>query len=97
MHKPNIDPQAARETKPSHHGIRKQTIEAANNATVYVTELLMPNMSVIIPERIRPKMFVMPTTEINVAACAGGNPFDMPRSGIYVSGTDCTEKPIQIY
>jgi hypothetical protein len=91
MHNPNIAPHVANARKLSHHGIRKFTRDAVNNATVYVTELLIRNISVIIPEMILPNMFVIPTIEINVAACELGSPLEMPRSGMYVNGTDCTE------
>ena len=45
----------------------------------------------IIPEMILPNIFAMPTMEINMAACEVGRFFETPRSGIKVSGTDCTE------
>ena len=47
-------------------------------------------MSVIIPDIIRPKILVMPTVDINIAACEVDSDLDTAISGMYVTPTDCT-------
>ena len=44
----------------------------------------------IIPEITLPNIFAMPTMEINMAASEVGSFLETPRSGMKVSGTDCT-------
>jgi len=88
IHSPNTPQHAAKGAKLSHQGMRKFAAEAKNKAPVYVTVLRTRNTSVTKPDKIRPKMFVNPTMEINMAACDVGMDFETARSGIKVKGTD---------